>query len=74
MATIGRNKAVADLRFLHLSLVALPGLRVVVHIVFLSASRNRLLFPLSMAWAYLTFDKGARLINTQLSVGARPPA
>jgi len=62
MATIGRNKAVADLRFLHLSgrLAWLSWL--FVHIVFLVGFRNACL-SLSMGLAYLTFDKGARLIT-----------
>ena len=74
MATIGRNKAVADLRFLHLSgrLAWLAWL--FVHIVFLVGFRNRLLVLFQWAWAYLTFDKGARLITRNFQSEQRPPA
>ncbi|PYL53041.1 MAG: FAD-dependent oxidoreductase [Verrucomicrobia bacterium] len=74
MATIGRNKAVADLRFLHLSgrLAWLAWL--FVHIVFLVGFRNRLLVLFQWAWAYLTFDAGARLITRHFQSEQRPPA
>jgi NADH dehydrogenase len=74
MATIGRNKAVADLRFIHLSgrLAWLAWL--FVHIVFLVGFRNRLLVLFQWAWAYLTFDKGARLITRNFQSEQRPPA
>src|SRR5213082_2478354 len=74
MATIGRNKAVADLRFLHLSgrLAWLAWL--FVHILFLVGFRNRVLVFIQWAWAYLTFDKGARLITRNFQSEQRPPA
>ena len=74
MATIGRNKAVADLRFLHLSgrLAWLAWL--FVHILFLVGFRNRLLVFIQWAWAYFTFDKGARLITRNFQSEQRPPA
>ena len=74
MATIGRNKAVADLRFVHLSgrLAWLAWL--FVHIVFLVGFRNRLLVLFQWAWAYLTFDAGARLITRNFQSEQRPPA
>jgi NADH:ubiquinone reductase (H+-translocating) len=74
MATIGRNKAVADLKFMHLSgrLAWLAWL--FVHIVFLVGFRNRLLVLFQWAWAYLTFDKGARLITRNFQSEQRPPA
>jgi NADH dehydrogenase len=74
MATIGRNKAVADLRFMHLSgrLAWLAWL--FVHIIFLVGFRSRLLVLFQWAWAYLTFDKGARLITRNFQSEQRPPA
>ena len=74
MATIGRNKAVADLRFLHLSgrLAWLAWL--FVHILFLVGFRNRLLVFIQWAWAYFSFDKGARLITRNFQSEQRPPA
>src|SRR5213593_3412099 len=74
MATIGRNKAVADLKFFHLS--GLPAWLswLFVHIIFLVGFRNRLLVLIQWAWAYLTFDKGARLITRNFQSEQRPPA
>jgi NADH dehydrogenase len=74
MATIGRNKAVADLKFVHLSgrLAWLAWL--FVHIVFLVGFRNRLLVLFQWAWAYFTFDQGARLITRNFQSEQRPPA
>jgi NADH dehydrogenase len=74
MATIGRNKAVADLKFVHLKgrLAWLAWL--FVHILFLVGFRNRVLVFIQWAWAYLTFDKGARLITRNFQSEQRPPA
>ena len=74
MATIGRNKAVADLKFVHLSGLPAWLAWLFVHIVFLVGFRNRLLVLLQWAWAYLTFDKGARLITRNFQAEQRPPA
>ena len=53
MATIGRNKAVADLKFFHLSGLPAWLAWLFVHIIFLVGFRNRLLVLLQWAWAYL---------------------
>jgi NADH dehydrogenase len=74
MATIGRNKAVADLRFIHLSGLPAWLAWLFVHIVFLVGFRNRLVVLFQWAWAYLTFDKGARLITRNFQSEQRPPA
>jgi NADH dehydrogenase len=74
MATIGRNKAVADLRFVHLSGLPAWLAWLFVHIIFLVGFRNRLLVLFQWAWAYLTFDKGARLITRNFQSEQRPPA
>jgi NADH dehydrogenase len=74
MATIGRNKAVADLKFLHLSGLFAWLAWLFVHIIFLVGFRNRLLVLIQWAWAYLTFDKGARLITRNFQSEHRPPA
>ncbi|MEY2561508.1 MAG: hypothetical protein QOG51_1923 [Verrucomicrobiota bacterium] len=72
MATIGRNKAVADLHFLHLS--GLPAWLVwlFVHIIFLVGFRNRLVVLMQWAWSYITFNKGARLITRNFQAETRP--
>lgn len=74
MATIGRNKAVADLKFVHLSGLLAWLAWLFVHIIFLVGFRNRLLVLIQWAWAYLTFDKGARLITRTFQSEHRPPA
>jgi NADH:ubiquinone reductase (H+-translocating) len=74
LATIGRNKAVADLRFVHLSGLPAWLAWLFVHIFFLVGFRNRLLVLFQWAWAYLTFDKGARLITRNFQSEQRPPA
>src|SRR5213594_942903 len=74
MATIGRNKAVADLHFIHLKGLPAWLAWLFVHIVFLVGFRNRLLVLIQWAWAYITFDKGARLITPNCQSEERPPA
>ena len=73
MATIGKNKAVADLHWLHLS--GLPAWMVwaFVHILFLVGFRNRFAVLFQWAWAYVTFNKGARLITRNFQSEMRPP-
>src|SRR5436305_2426858 len=73
MTTIGRNKAVADLKFVHLSGLFAWLAWLFVHIVFLVGFRNRLLVLIQWAWAYITFDKGARLITRNFQSEQRPP-
>ena len=74
IATIGRDKAVADLKFIHLSGLPAWVAWLFVHIVFLIGFRNRLLVLFQWAWAYFTFDKGARLITRNFQSEQRPPA
>jgi NADH:quinone reductase (non-electrogenic) len=74
MATIGRHKAVADLKFFHLRGLFAWLAWLFVHIIFLVGFRNRLLVLVQWAWAYLTFDKGARLITRNFQSEHRPPA
>jgi len=72
MATIGRNKAVADLNYIHLS--GLPAWLVwlFVHIIFLVGFRNRLAVLIQWAWSYISFNKGARLITRNFQAETRP--
>jgi NADH dehydrogenase len=72
MATIGRNKAVADLNYIHLS--GLPAWLVwlFVHIIFLVGFRNRIVVLMQWAWSYITFNKGARLITRNFQAETRP--
>ena len=74
MATIGRNKAVADLRLLHLSGLLAWVAWLFVHTLFLVGFRNRVVVLFQWAWAYFTFNKGARLITRNFQAETRPPA
>jgi NADH:ubiquinone reductase (H+-translocating) len=74
MATIGRNKAVADLNVVHLSGLPAWLAWLFVHVIFLVGFRNRLAVLFQWAWAYFTFNKGARLITRNFQAEQRPPA
>jgi len=63
LATIGRSAAVADLGRIKLSgWIAWVGW-LVIHIFFLIGFRNRFLVLFQWSWAYLTWDRGARLLT-----------
>jgi NADH dehydrogenase len=62
MATIGRNRAVADLHFIRFGgFLAWLGW-LFVHLIFLIGLRNRIQVFYQWVWAYLTYARGARLI------------
>jgi NADH:ubiquinone reductase (H+-translocating) len=63
MATIGRNAAIADFGFLHVSGYLGWLLWLFVHILFLIGFRNRLSVMLQWAAAYLTYQRSVRLIT-----------
>lgn len=63
LATIGRNKAVAQVVGLQLKGTLAWLLWAVVHVMFLISFRNRFAVMLQWAWSYLFFDRGARLIT-----------
>ncbi len=62
MATIGRHHAVAEIRSLRFAGSFAWWLWLLVHLMFLAGFRNRLAVLFHWAWAYLTFERGARLI------------
>jgi NADH dehydrogenase len=72
MATIGRNRAVADLHFVHFSGLLAWLAWLFVHIIFLVGFRNRLAVLIQWGWAYFTFNKGARLITRNFQAESRP--
>ena len=74
MATIGRNKAVADLHAVHLTGFPAWLVWLFVHVLFLVGFRNRVAVLLQWGWAYFTFNKGARLITRNFQSEQRPPA
>jgi NADH dehydrogenase len=63
LATIGRSKAVGQIgRFKLAGFIAWCGW-LFIHILFLLGFRNRVLVLIEWAWAYLTFQRGARIIT-----------
>jgi NADH:ubiquinone reductase (H+-translocating) len=74
MATIGRNKAVADLKLMHLSGFPAWLAWLFIHIIFLVGFRNRIAVLFQWAWAYFSFNKGARLITRNFQAEQRPPS
>ncbi len=74
MATIGRHRAVADLGYVHFSGLPAWLAWLFVHVIFLVGFRNRVAVLLQWAWAYVTFNKGARLITRNFLAEHRPPA
>ena len=74
MATIGRNKAVADLNFIHLSGLPAWIVWLFIHIIFLVGFRSRIAVLIQWAWSYVTFNKGARLITRNFQAETRPLA
>jgi NADH dehydrogenase len=63
LATIGRSHAVADLGKLHFSGYFAWLAWLFVHLLFLIGFRNRLFVVAEWAWAYITYNHGARLIT-----------
>jgi NADH dehydrogenase FAD-containing subunit len=63
LATIGRRAAVADFGWLRVSGRLAWVLWGLVHIYFLIGFRNRIAVLLDWLWAYITFQRGARLIT-----------
>jgi NADH dehydrogenase len=72
MATIGRNRAVADLNFIHFSGLPAWLAWLFVHVLYLVGFRNRIAVLFQWAWAYVTFNKGARLITRNFQAEQRP--
>jgi NADH:ubiquinone reductase (H+-translocating) len=63
LATIGRAAGIAQFGRLHLSGIIAWIFWLTVHIFFLIGFRNRVLVFIQWAWAYFTFESGARLIT-----------
>jgi NADH:ubiquinone reductase (H+-translocating) len=75
LATIGRAAAVAEIGKVHMSGYPAWLTWLFVHIFFLIGFRNRLLVLIQWAWAYVAYQRGARLITGSTSLpGWNPPA
>jgi NADH:quinone reductase (non-electrogenic) len=76
LATIGRASGVARLKHVKLSGFSAWAAWLVVHIFFLIGFKNRLRVMLEWAYAYMTYDRGSRLITGEidrLRLVADPP-
>jgi NADH dehydrogenase len=73
MATIGRNAAVVNLGRLRFSGYPAWLLWCFIHILWLIGFRNRFLVMIEWAWAYLRFERSARLITGADRRPAPPP-
>jgi len=62
MATIGRNRAVADLTFLKFSGFIAWLTWMFVHLMAILGVKNRLLIFVNWMWSYITYDQSLRLI------------
>jgi NADH:ubiquinone reductase (H+-translocating) len=62
MATIGRNKAVGDVKRFKLKGLIAWLMWMAIHLFFLAGFRNRLVVFINWFWSYVTYDKGTRLI------------
>ena len=72
LATIGRGAAVADFGRVHLDGLPAWLAWLVVHLFFLIGFENRVLVLLQWAYAYVTYERGARLITRGWPERLRP--
>ena len=63
MATIGRKRAVVEIRKLRLTGLLAWVIWLAVHIFYLIDFRNRIAVMLQWGWSYFTYKRGARLIT-----------
>jgi NADH dehydrogenase len=74
MATIGRNKAIAQIGPLHLSGFPAWVIWAFIHIISLIGFRNRITVFATWVWSYLTSGRSSRLITrTATAVANRDP-
>jgi NADH dehydrogenase len=64
MATIGRNRAIADIGPVKIGGLVAWLAWLFIHILNLIGFRNRAVVMLHWVWSYFTFQRGARLITT----------
>lgn len=74
LATIGRAKAVAEVAGVNFGGLIAWVLWAFVHIFYLIGFRNRLLVMIEWAWAYIAFERGARLITGDTDGSTKAPA
>jgi len=64
MATIGRNKAVADFSFIKFKGYFAWVAWMFLHLMLILSVKNKLMIFINWAWTYITKDTGLRLIFT----------
>jgi NADH:quinone reductase (non-electrogenic) len=74
LATIGRSKAVADIKGLHLAGFPAWALWLTVHLFYLVGFENRLLVVLRWTISFLTRGRGARLMIGRADLDRADPA
>lgn len=62
MATVGRNRAVVELKFLKSHGAAAWLIWVLFHLMSLVGFRNRVVAFINWLWDYIRYDRAARLI------------
>lgn len=62
MATIGKNKAVVDLKHVHFQGILAWLVWMFLHLMLILSARNKLIIFINWAWAYITKDTSLRLI------------
>src|SRR6202035_3893554 len=62
MATIGRNRAVADLKFIRFGGILASLSWLFIHLLYLVGVRNQIQVFYQWAWAYFTYSRGAWMI------------
>jgi len=72
MATIGRSAAVAQVKKLRINGWFAWLMWLTVHLFFLIGMRSRLIIFLQWAWAYISWQRGARIITGQGLPPSRP--
>jgi len=73
MATIGRNRAVADVFGLKMKGFIAWVLWAAIHILFLVSFRNKLLVGFQWLWTYIMCSRGARLITGKTNLRVKSP-
>jgi NADH dehydrogenase len=79
LATVGRKAAVVELAVPHFGALRFSGLSawlfwLFAHVYFLIGFRNRLVVMIEWAWAYFTYERGARVVAEPVSPPAPPPS
>ncbi len=71
LCSIGRSFAIADFRFIKMSGFFAWIIWIIVHIMYLINFRNRILVMTQWIWSYLTYQKGAQIITTEIRQPSR---